>query len=47
MRKYIVDNLDNQTITGNIRLDGTFKVTDGTYIVSTYKAFEMNIIESF
>lgn len=38
MRKYIVDNLDNQTITGNIRLDGTFKVTDGTYSVSTYKA---------
>ena len=36
--RYIVNNLDNQTITGNIRLNGDLKVSDGTYSVSTYKA---------
>jgi hypothetical protein len=34
MRKYIVDNLENQTISGNIRLDGTLRVSDGTYSIS-------------
>jgi len=38
MRKYIVDNLENQTISGNIRLDGTLRVSDGTYSIGTYKA---------
>ncbi len=36
--KYIVDNLANQNITGNIRIDGDLKVTDGTYSLATYKA---------
>lgn len=38
MTKYIVDNVTNQTITGNLRIDGGLKITDGTYSVSTYKA---------
>ena len=36
--KYIINNLPDQTITGNIRLNGDLKVSDGTYSVSTYKA---------
>jgi hypothetical protein len=36
--KYIINNLPEQTITGNIRLNGDLKVSDGTYSVSTYKA---------
>ena len=36
--KYIVGDLPNQSITGNIRIDGNLKVTDGTYSVATYKA---------
>lgn len=36
--KYIVDNLQDQKITGNIRLDGGLKITDGTYSIATYKA---------
>lgn len=38
MTKYIVDNVTNQTITGNLRIDGGLKITDGTYSVATYKA---------
>jgi len=38
MKKYIVDNLGNQTITGNLRVDGSLTVTDGTYSIATYKA---------
>lgn len=38
MRKYIVDNLENQTISGNLRLDGNLRVSDGTYSIGTYKA---------
>lgn len=38
MTKYIVDNVTDQTITGNLRIDGGLKITDGTYSVATYKA---------
>jgi len=38
MTKYIVDNVTNQTITGNLRIDGNLKISDGTYSVATYKA---------
>ena len=36
--KYIVDNLPNQQITGELMLNGTLKVTDGTYSIATYRA---------
>lgn len=36
--KYIVDNLANQTISGDLRLDGNLRVTDGTYSLLTYRA---------
>jgi hypothetical protein len=36
--KYIINNLPEQTITGNIRLNGNLIVSNGTYSVSTYKA---------
>lgn len=38
MTKYIVDNVTNQTIKGNLRIDGNLKISDGTYSVATYKA---------
>lgn len=38
MKKYIVDNLANQTLTGSLRIDGSLRVTDGTQSTSTYKA---------
>lgn len=38
MKKYIVNDLPNQTITGNLRIDGDLKVTDGTYSFATYRA---------
>jgi hypothetical protein len=36
--KYIVDNLPNQQITGELMVNGTLKVTDGTYSIATYRA---------
>ena len=38
MKKYIVSDLPNQTLTGNLRVDGGLTVTDGTYSLATYKA---------
>lgn len=38
MKKYIVNDLSNQTLTGNLRIDGGLLVTDGTYSISTYRA---------
>ena len=38
MKKYIVNDLPNQTLTGNLRVDGGLTVTDGTYSLATYKA---------
>lgn len=38
MKKYIVNDLPNQTIAGNLRIDGDLKVTDGTYSFATYRA---------
>ena len=38
MKKYIVNDLPNQTLTGNLRVDGGLTVTDGTYSIATYKA---------
>lgn len=38
MTKYIVDNLSNQSITGQLRIDGALTVTDGTYSTGVYRA---------
>lgn len=38
MKKYIVNDLPNQTIAGSLRIDGDLKVTDGTYSFATYRA---------
>lgn len=38
MKKYIVNNLSNQTLTGSLRINGGLTVTDGTYSIATYKA---------
>jgi len=38
MTKYIVDNLPNQNITGQLRIDGGLTVTDGTYSTGVYRA---------
>jgi hypothetical protein len=38
MTRYIVDNLANQSITGQLRIDGGLTVTDGTYSTLTYRA---------
>jgi hypothetical protein len=36
--KYIVENSPNQNITGNLRIDGSLTVTDGTFSYGTYRA---------
>lgn len=36
--KYIINNLPDQTINGNLRLNGDLKVSDGTYSIATYRA---------
>ena len=38
MKKYIVNDLPNQTIAGNLRIDGDLRITDGTYSFATYRA---------
>lgn len=53
MTRYIVDNLANQNITGQLRIDGGLTVTDGTYstleediwVDDSKEAFEMNYLE--
>ena len=36
--KYIVENSPNQNITGNLRIDGSLTVTDGTFSYGIYRA---------
>lgn len=44
MKKYIVDILDQQTITGNLRINGNLTVSpDGTHSVGTYRALMTQI----
>lgn len=43
MKKYIVNNLQNQSIEGNLRVDG-LDVLDGNYRVGTYKALLTNVV---
>ncbi len=38
MTRYIVDNLPNQSISGQLRIDGGLTVTDGTYSIGRYRA---------
>ena len=38
MKKYLVNDLPNQTIAGNLRIDGDLRITDGTYSLATYRA---------
>lgn len=38
MTKYIVNDVANQSITGDLRINGDLKVSDGTYSISTYRA---------
>lgn len=38
MIKYIINSLENQSITGNLNLNGNFRVGDGTYSIGTYRA---------
>lgn len=38
MKKYLVNDLPNQTLTGSLRIDGGLTVTDGTHSIATYRA---------